>query len=83
MTSYVVAIRWNAVFVPLTLPKDSLSVMLDLSCIGDEINITDCIDSEPTFLNNGQCEFIEVKCPGMTTFVFHVIWLTVSFVQSL
>ena len=71
--SFAVAIRWYTVSNPLALPKDSLSVKLDLSCIGNETNITDCIDSELTFVNNSQCTFIEVKCPGMTAFVFHVI----------
>ena len=73
MTSFVVAIRWDTVSNPLALPKDSLSVKLDLSCIGNETNITDCIDSELTFVNNSQCAFIKVICPGMTAFVFHVI----------
>ena len=68
-----VAIRWYTVSNPLTLPKDSLSVILHLSC---ETNITDCIVSEPDFVNlcnNIKSTFIEVTCPGMTALVFHII----------
>ena len=62
---FVVAIRWYTVSNPLALPEDSLSVKLDLSCIGNETNIIDCIDSQPTIVNNNQCIFITVTCPGM------------------
>ena len=80
MRLFVVAIRWYTVSNPLTLPKESITVILHLSCIGNETNITDCIDSEPDFVtlcNNSQSAFIEVTCPGMTTLTFHVIaeWL--------
>ena len=71
-----VAIMWYTVSNPLTLPKDSLSVILHLSCIGNETNITDCIDSEPAFVtlcNNSQSEFIAVTCPGMTALPFRII----------
>ena len=63
--SFVVAIGWNTVSNPLALPKDSLSVKLDLSCTGNDTGITDCIDSQPAFVNNSQCVFIKVTCPGM------------------
>ena len=69
---------------PLALPKDSLSVKLDLSCAGNEKNITDCItvDSGPSFVDqctkNGS-KFIEVTCPGMLTLCYGII----TFVQFL
>ena len=74
----------DGVSYPLALPKDSLSVKLDLSCVGDEKNITDCITvgSEPAFVD--QCKesgskFIEVTCPGMLTLYYGIA----TFVQSL
>ena len=71
--SFVVAIWWNTVFNPIALPNDSLNVKLDLSCTGNETDITDCIDSQPDFVKNSRCVFIKVICPGMIASVVNVI----------
>ena len=75
MMSLFLATR-RTVFSPLVLPKRPVSVMLSFSCVGNETNITDCIDSEPAFVslcNNSQSEFIQVTCPGMKALTFHVM----------
>ena len=75
MMSFVVATQ-RTVFSPLVLPKRPVSVILHFSCVGNETNINDCIDSEPDFVslcNNIESEFIAVTCPGMTALAFYII----------